>query len=336
MSELLEQLINEVRNFGIEKVFKRYYGIYRAQVTDNMDKDEAGKIEVIVPSLFGATNKLPAWAIPKDFRASSKGKGEFYPPDIDDFVYVEFESGDPRFPVYSGGWHATGEVDTDFAYTEGKPTIRGIKTAYGHTVRYDETEGKEKIIINTKAGHYLILDDTKDAESFYMIHKSGSQIQMDPKGSVKTFVTNGGFLNMSAETGEVTAVSKDGATVTLAKAVKILDSSGAHFATIDENGILLNTSKDCIVNANTLSASVGAVSLKDTLKAGLVIKNGQVALGSAAVELVDQVIKICDALTGSAPLVTTGVGPSSPLLPPAMIQLVLIKTMLSTIKGSVS
>ena len=336
MSELLERLIDEVRNFGIEKVFKRYYGIYRAKVTDNKDMDESGRVEVIVPSLFGENNKLPEWAVPKDFRASSKGKGEFYPPDVDDWVYIEFESGDPRFPVYSGGWQAKNELDPDFAYTDGKPTIRGMKTAYGHSVRYDETPSKEKIIINTKAGHFLILDDTADAESFFMIHKTGSQIQMDSKGSVKVFVTKGGFLNLSAETGEVTAVSKDGATVTMLKGVKILDSTGANFATIDDKGILLNTSKDCIINANTLSASVGTVSLKDTLKSGLVIKNGQVALGSAAVELVDQVIKICDALTGSAPLVTTGVGPSSPLLPPAMIQLVLIKTMLSTIKGSVS
>lgn len=336
MSELLEELINNVRTFGLEKVFKRYYGIYRAKVTDNKDKDESGKVQLIVPSLFGENNKLPEWAIPKDFRASSKGKGEFYPPDIDDWCYVEFESGDPRFPVYSGGWHAHKELDKDFAYVDKKPTIRGMKTAYGHTVRYDETPGQEKIMINTKAGHYFILDDTKDKESIFLIHKSGSQIQMDSKGSVKTFVSKGGFLNMSAETGEITAVSKDGATVNILKSIKILDSTGAHFATIGEKGILLNTSKDCIVNANTLSASVGAVSLKDTLKAGLVIKNGQVALGSAAVELVDQVIKICDALTSGSPLVTTGVGPSSPLLPPALIQLTLVKTLLTTIKGSVS
>lgn len=336
MSELLEELIKNVRTFGFEKVFKRYYGIYRAQVTDNKDKDERGRVQIIVPSLFGDNNKLPEWATPKDFRASSTGKGEFYVPDVDDWVYVEFEAGDPRFPVYSGGWHAKDELDADFAYQDGEPTIKGIKTKYGHSIRFDETTGKEKIIINTKAGHYLILDDTAEKESVFLIHKSGSQLQIDSKGSIKAFVSGGGFLNLSAETGEATLVSKDGATASIEKGIKLLDSSGAHFATIDETGILLNTSKDVIVNANTLSASVGTVSLQDTLKSGLVIKNGQVALGSAAVELVDQVIKICDALTAGSPLVTTGVGPSSPLLPPASVQLILIKTLLTTIKGTVS
>lgn len=335
MSELLEELIQQVRTFGLEKVFRRYYGIYRARVTDNKDKEERGMIEIIVPSLFGDNVKLSEWATPKDFRASSKGKGEFYPPEIDDWCYVEFENGDPRFPVYSGGWAAKDELDEDFAYVDGKPTIRGIKTAYGHSIRFDETAGEEKIIITTKSGHYLIMDDTADKQAIFLIHKSGSQIQMDSKGSVKTFISNGGFLNLSAETGEVTATSKDGALVSIQKDVKVFDSTGAHFVTISDTGILLNTSKDVLVNANTLSASVGTVSLKDMTKAGLVIKNGQVALGSAAVELVDQVIKICDALTGSAPLVTTGVGPSSPLLPPAMVQLTLIKTLLSTIKGSI-
>lgn len=336
MSELLQQLIDNIRTFGMEKVFRRYYSIYRAEVVDNEDEEERGRIQVKVPSLFGENLPLPEWACPKDFRAAGTGKGEFYVPDVGDYVYVEFENGDPRFPVYSGGWHAKEELDPDFAYIDGVPKIRGIKTRYGHSLRFDETEGEEKIILNTKAGHYIILDDTPDSEAFYLIHKSGTQIQVDAKGSLKAFVSGGGLLNLSAETGEATLVSKDGATATIEKGIKLLDSSGAHFATIDDAGILLNTSKDVIVNGNTLSASVGTVSLKDTAKSGLVIKNGQVALGSAAVELVDQVIKICDALTAGSPLVTTGVGPSSPLLPPASVQLTLVKTLLTTIKGTIS
>jgi hypothetical protein len=335
VSELLEQLIDNIRNFGFESVFRRYYGVYRAQVTDNEDDEERGRIEIIVPSLFGENQKLADWAQPKDFRGAGKGRGEFFPPEIDDWVFVEFENGDPRFPIYSGGWFGKAELDSDFAYSDGKPNTRGFKTPYGHTFRMDDTEGKQKIVINTKGGNVIVLDDTSDSEAMYFFHKTGTQIQLDSKGSFKVFVTNGGFINVSAETGEVTFVSKEGATVSVLKDIKLLDSSGAHFASIDDKGILLNTSKDCIVNANTLSASVGTVSLKDTTKAGLVIKNGQVALGSAAVELVDQVIKICDALTSGAPLVTTGVGPSSPLLPPASVQLILIKTLLTTIKGSV-
>lgn len=336
MSELIEQLMHNVRTFGFEKVFRRYYGIYRARVTDNKDEQQRGRIQVVVPSLFGDNNKLPEWATPKDFRAASKGKGEFFVPDIDDFVYIEFEAGDPRFPVYSGGWYGRDEVDPDFAYQDGEPTVRGIKTKYGNSIRFDEAAGKEKVIINTKAGHYIILDDTAGKESFYLIHKSGSQLQIDEKGNAKMFVTNGGFLNLSAETGEVTATSKDGALVSVEKGIKLFDSTGQNFATIDSSGILLNTSKDCLINGNTLSASVGTVSLKDTAQAGLIIKNGQIALGNAAVEVLDQIVKICDALTSGSPLVTTGVGPSSPLLPPALTQLILVKTLITSLKTTIT
>ena len=105
MIELLDKLIKEVRTFGFEKVFRRYYSFYEAEVTDNADDEERGRIEVKVPGFFGE-KPLPYWAEPKGFIGAGSSKGKFYPPEIGDWVHVEFRNGDPRFPKYSGGWFA--------------------------------------------------------------------------------------------------------------------------------------------------------------------------------------------------------------------------------------
>lgn len=84
---MLNNLIENIRRYGLEKVFQRYYSIYRAEVVKNNDEEKRGRITVKVPSLF-ADSELSAWAEPRDYRGSGKGYGEFMPPNIGDFVFV--------------------------------------------------------------------------------------------------------------------------------------------------------------------------------------------------------------------------------------------------------
>lgn len=145
MVDLLANLIDNVRQFGLERVFKRYYSVYRAQVVDNKDEQRRGRIKVKVPSLFGDF-VLPQMAEAIDNRNSAKGKGEFFPPDVDDWVFVTFEGGDSRFPLYLGGWHAKGDLDPVFVHgEEGNPLVRGYKDKFGTYWIFDQTPGKERI-----------------------------------------------------------------------------------------------------------------------------------------------------------------------------------------------
>ena len=57
-ANLLRAMIDEVRLHGIESVFRRYYGIYRAKVTSNADKEGRGLIKVQVPGIFGEKDLL--------------------------------------------------------------------------------------------------------------------------------------------------------------------------------------------------------------------------------------------------------------------------------------
>jgi len=339
VAELLENMINRIRDVGFEAVFRKYYSVYRAEVTDNEDKEGRGRVELKVPSLFGE-QKLTQLAEPRDFRGSGPGKGEFYPPEIGDFVFVEFECGDPNFPIYSGGWYAKEEVPEDFEYVEKKPVIRGFVTKTGHSVKFDETEEKGKIIIKSAGNHFLILDDTTDKEGLFLMHSSGAQGQIDKNGSIKFFAQNGAFVNIDsdpeAEEPAVTVTSKDGAYVSVGKEVKMSDSSGEHFLTVNEKGITQNSSADAIINTKSLGVTVGTISLQDTLKAGLAVGNGKVALGLGPIEVIDAIIKFIDALLQAPTLVPTGVGPSGPIGPPASVQLLALKVQLTTIMGTLS
>lgn len=332
-AQMIINMVDEIRNHGIEKVFKRYYGIYRAIVDSNEDKDGRGQIDVIVPTILGE-KVLPTRALPKDFRGAGKGKGEFFPPDIGDGVWVEFEAGDLRFPVYSGGWFGENELGEDFAYKEGVPVSRGFQNKYGHIFRFDETKGEEKFVLQTPAGHFFVIDDTDNAQGIFLIHNTGAQLQIDDSGNLKIFGANGSFIYFNAEDDEITMTSKQGAYLSMTDEVKLSDATGQNWMTVNDGGVTMNAGGGALIQGNDLVANVGKVAFKDLLGSGLVIGNGQVALGSPVCEVVDSIIKIIDALTSGSPLVTTAVGPSSGLLPPALIQLLALKVLLTTLKGS--
>ena len=332
MSDMLIDMLEEIRLHGLEKVFKRYYGKYRAIVTGNSDSQGRGRIAVRVPGLFGRET-LPNLALPCDNRGAGADRGEFMPPNVGDGVFVEFEGGDTRFPLYSGGWHPQGFTPEEFG-PAGSPFIRGFKNKYGHSIRFDETDGKEKIVIETPVGHRFVLDDSDDNFAIFLIHDSGAQMQMDNDGNVKIFAEDGSYVYLNAEEGAVSLVSAAGAYAEVGESIKLSDSTGENWFTVDENGVTANATAGTVIQGNSFGVNVGAVDIKDTIGAGLKIGTGLVALGSPVLEIFDALEQVIDALTDGSPLVSTGTGPSSGLLPPALANLLVIKGLIAGVKGS--
>ncbi len=86
----------------------RYYGKYRGLVIQNIDPEQIGRVLVQVPDVFG---EVPAsWAMPC-VPAAGIQSGCFIVPPIGSKVWVEFEQGDPDYPIWTGGfWGLVGEV----------------------------------------------------------------------------------------------------------------------------------------------------------------------------------------------------------------------------------
>ena len=83
---------------------KLYFGKYRAKVVDIADPEMRGRIRVMCPKVLG--NYKSAWCLPCVPVAYDFG-GDFALPKLGEFVWVEFESGEPDKPIYTGGLWCT-------------------------------------------------------------------------------------------------------------------------------------------------------------------------------------------------------------------------------------
>ena len=79
----------------------KYFGLYRATVINNIDPMQSGRIQVVVPDAGGITPST--WAMPCVPVAGIQS-GMYAVPPIGSGVWVQFEGGDPDYPVWVGGW----------------------------------------------------------------------------------------------------------------------------------------------------------------------------------------------------------------------------------------
>lgn len=87
---------------------QQYFGKYRGSVRNNIDPLFTGRIQVEVPDVLGTG--ISSWAMPCVPFAGS-GAGVFVLPKVGSGVWVEFEHGDPDYPIWTGGfWGSVGEV----------------------------------------------------------------------------------------------------------------------------------------------------------------------------------------------------------------------------------
>ncbi|MGC2403626.1 MAG: phage baseplate assembly protein V [Acidobacteriaceae bacterium] len=82
----------------------RYYGKYRGLVIENIDPLQTGRVLVQCPDVLGETPS--SWAMPC-MPAAGIQAGCFIIPPIGSQVWVEFEQGDPDYPIWTGGFWGT-------------------------------------------------------------------------------------------------------------------------------------------------------------------------------------------------------------------------------------
>lgn len=85
---------------------KRYYGKYRGKVENNVDLQGLGRVQVSVPDVLG--DSTLSWAMPCAPFAGP-GVGFFSIPPKGALLWVEFERGDPDYPIWVGGFWCMGQ-----------------------------------------------------------------------------------------------------------------------------------------------------------------------------------------------------------------------------------
>ena len=79
----------------------RYYGKYRGTVVNTVDPQGLARLQAVVPDVLGAVPST--WAMPSVPFAGTRAGIVALPP-VGAGVWIEFEQGDPDYPIWSGCW----------------------------------------------------------------------------------------------------------------------------------------------------------------------------------------------------------------------------------------
>jgi len=137
----------------------QYFGKYRGMVLNNIDPMQMGRIMVQVPDV---SNVLPStWALPCVPFAGIQS-GFFVVPAIGSGVWVEFEQGDPDYPIWTGGfWGSAGEVPAlALATTPGLQSVV-IQTTTQNTLMISDMPGPTGgILLKSSTGAIISINET--------------------------------------------------------------------------------------------------------------------------------------------------------------------------------
>jgi len=161
-----------------------FYGKYRGIVTDINDPLMIGRIKATVSDVMG--DQESGWAMPcAPF--GGEQTGFFVLPKVGAGVWIEFEHGDPDYPIWAGcWWGSAAEMPPVLLAPPYKKLM--IVTEGGQSITLDDTPGTGGITLETSGGQKIVLSAT----GLEIDNGMGASIKMTgPKVSI-----NGGALDV--------------------------------------------------------------------------------------------------------------------------------------------
>jgi len=133
----------------------KFWGKYRGRVSDVQDPLMIGRIKAIVPDVLGEDET--GWATPC-FPFTGQGMGMIGLPTSGAGVWIEFEHGDPDYPIWSGCWLGLmTEMPSDMLVPPPPYNKVIIQTDGGNSILLDDTPGIGGITLKTSAGQKVVL-----------------------------------------------------------------------------------------------------------------------------------------------------------------------------------
>lgn len=171
----------------------RHFGVFPAIVTDIVDPDSLGRIQVKFPWLGADGDRVRAWATLLSPYADDRQGFEVLPA-VDTQVVVAFEAGDLRRPYILGSaWNGREAMPEPPTAANNK---RLIRTRSGSLLEFDDTEGAARVTLSMRSGHQLVLDDS--SQEVRLQHANGSTLELDAAGNVTLTALAGVTINAPA------------------------------------------------------------------------------------------------------------------------------------------
>jgi uncharacterized protein involved in type VI secretion and phage assembly len=160
---------------------RRHFGVHPAIVTNIVDPDNLGRIQVKLPWLgSAASNAVHTWAtLCSPYADNDQGLQVL--PEVDTEVLVAFEGGNLRRAYILGStWNGVESLPDSPATPNNK---RLFKSRSGSLLEFDDTDGAAKVTLSMKSGHTVTLDDS--AQQVTVQHSNGCSITMTVAGEIQ-------------------------------------------------------------------------------------------------------------------------------------------------------
>jgi uncharacterized protein involved in type VI secretion and phage assembly len=178
----------------------RWYGVYPALVTDIKDPDGQGRVKVALPwSPDTDGSRYEAWARLTTLMGGNN-RGSWFIPDVNDEVLIVFEGGDPRRPYVIGGLWNGSDTPPDSMDGAGKNFRKVLRSRNGVKVTLDDTDGQEKLILETPGGQKITMKDGPGAVE--VVDGNGNSVKLETSGIT---VTASAKVTINASQVEISA-----------------------------------------------------------------------------------------------------------------------------------
>lgn len=167
---------------------RRRYGKYRATVLNNLDPQNQGRIMVQLGDHYGLFPST--WAMPAFAFAAKAGAGLVALPQIGSAVWVEFEAGDPDYPIWTGAFYPDPAGFPPLALAGATPATPNIhiQTSTGTSITLSDNPA-QNVLIKTTTGAMIMIG----AAGITMSNGQGASIQM----SGPSVIINNGALTIT-------------------------------------------------------------------------------------------------------------------------------------------
>jgi uncharacterized protein involved in type VI secretion and phage assembly len=136
----------------------KYYGKYRGTVVQNVDPEQRGRIQALVPDV---SNVVPTTWATACVPITGKAMGTYLVPQVGAGVWIEYEQGDPDYPIWSGGfWGLSAEVPA--VALAGNPVSPSIvlQTGLQHSITLSDVPGPTGgIMLKSATGAMIVVND---------------------------------------------------------------------------------------------------------------------------------------------------------------------------------
>ncbi|MEU9078180.1 phage baseplate assembly protein V [Kitasatospora sp. NPDC004745] len=151
-----------------------YHGAYPALVTDIVDEQRLGRVEVRFPWLgLDGDRDVRAWATLCSPYADHE-QGLLVLPEVGSQVVVVFEAGNLRRPyVLGAAWNGRESLPHE---PEAANNVRLLRSRADSRLEFDDTAGAAKVRITMASGHQVSLDDA--AQTVTVRHAGGCEIRL--------------------------------------------------------------------------------------------------------------------------------------------------------------